>query len=189
MFFASKKNPCYICDFCDICGQFRVLLGFFFSKSWVLLDLLFLRFLRYLLVIFWHNFSQLFLLRQLRKTFASKFLLTRSILDISRLWRWRWGKAPWGRLIVFTTLPIFPLLLKSNMATVQTKILRAQLSEKCFRTTSSSWGTNAINGRCLEVYFGYTVQIFLFSVRSWRSSLYRYVWPTWFQMHRAARSM
>ena len=161
-------------------------------------------------MIFWHNFSQLFLLRQLRKTFASKFLLTRSILDISRLWRWRWGKAPWGRgwgsrewderdlctplkmyasLIVFTTLPIFPLLLKSNMATVQTKILSAQLSEKCFRTTSSSWGTNAINGRCLEVYFGYTVQIFLFSVRSWRSSLYRYVWPTWFQMHRAARSM
>ena len=30
-------------------------------------------------------FSQLFLFRQLRKTFASKFLLTRSILDISRL--------------------------------------------------------------------------------------------------------
>ena len=30
------------------------------------------------------NFSQLFLLRQLRKTFANKFLLTRSILDISQ---------------------------------------------------------------------------------------------------------
>ena len=46
-------NVCYICDFC---GHFGVFLGFFFFKSWFLLDLLFLRFLRYLLVIFWHNF-------------------------------------------------------------------------------------------------------------------------------------
>ena len=37
-------------------------------------------------MIFWHNFSQLFLLRQLRKTFASKFLLTqhRSWLEMGQ---------------------------------------------------------------------------------------------------------
>ena len=29
----SKKNPYYICDVCDICGHFRVLLSFFFLKS------------------------------------------------------------------------------------------------------------------------------------------------------------
>ena len=28
--FASKKNPCYLCDFCDICGYFEALLSFFF---------------------------------------------------------------------------------------------------------------------------------------------------------------
>ena len=83
VFSASKKNPCCFCDFCGICGHFGVLLVSFFSKSWFLLDLLFLRFLRYVWVIFWHNFSQLFLLRQLRKQFANKCLLTRSILDIS----------------------------------------------------------------------------------------------------------
>ena len=30
VFSASKKNPCYSCDFCDICGHFGVLRGFFF---------------------------------------------------------------------------------------------------------------------------------------------------------------
>ena len=29
VFLASKKNPCYICDFCDICGHFGAFLGFF----------------------------------------------------------------------------------------------------------------------------------------------------------------
>ena len=29
MFLARKKNPCYLCDFCDICGHFGALLGFF----------------------------------------------------------------------------------------------------------------------------------------------------------------
>ena len=29
VFLASKKNPCYFCDFRDICGHFGVLLGFF----------------------------------------------------------------------------------------------------------------------------------------------------------------
>ena len=86
MFSASKKNPCYFCDFCDICGHFGVLFGFFFSKSCFLLDLLFLRFLRYCKWFSYIIFSQLFLWRQLRKKFASKFLLTRSILDISELY-------------------------------------------------------------------------------------------------------
>ena len=45
---------CYSCDFCDICKWFSYIV-----------------------------FSQLFLLRQLRQKFAGKFLLTRSILDIS----------------------------------------------------------------------------------------------------------
>ena len=40
VFLASKKNPCYICDF--------ILLVSSFSKSRILLNLLFLRFLRYL---------------------------------------------------------------------------------------------------------------------------------------------
>ena len=35
VFLASKKNRCYICDFSDICGDFGVLLGFFFFLSLV----------------------------------------------------------------------------------------------------------------------------------------------------------
>ena len=49
---------CYFCDFCYICKWFSDII-----------------------------FSQLFLLRELRKKLASKFLLTRSILDISVKWR------------------------------------------------------------------------------------------------------
>ena len=30
MFSDRKKNPCYFCDFCEICGHFGALLGFFF---------------------------------------------------------------------------------------------------------------------------------------------------------------
>ena len=45
--------------FADISGSF---LASFFSKSWLSLDLLFLRFLRYLLVILGQIFSELFLL-------------------------------------------------------------------------------------------------------------------------------
>ena len=56
VFSASKRNPCYFCDFCDIWGHFGALLGFFFSKFRILLNLLFLRFLRYL--------SQVFLARK-----------------------------------------------------------------------------------------------------------------------------
>ena len=29
LFLANMKNPCYFCDFSDICGHFRALLGFF----------------------------------------------------------------------------------------------------------------------------------------------------------------
>ena len=47
MFSDSKKNPRYFCDFC---GHFRALLGFFFSR--ILLNLLFLRFLWYLSRVF-----------------------------------------------------------------------------------------------------------------------------------------
>ena len=47
---------CYSCDFCDICERFSYII-----------------------------FSQLFLLLQLRKKFASKFLITRSILHISSI--------------------------------------------------------------------------------------------------------
>ena len=53
LFFLSL-DFCYICYFCDICKSFSDII-----------------------------FSQLFLLRQLRKQFASKFLLTRSILDMN----------------------------------------------------------------------------------------------------------
>ena len=68
--------------FADISGFF---LASFVSKSWFLLDLLFLRFCD---ICKWFSdiiFSQLFLLRQLRRKIASKFLLTRSILDISSM--------------------------------------------------------------------------------------------------------
>ena len=30
VFLARKKNSCYFCDFCNICGRFGALLGFFF---------------------------------------------------------------------------------------------------------------------------------------------------------------
>ena len=53
----SKKNSCYFCDFCQIC---------YFSYT-------------FLIAVFFKSF---FLLK-LRKQFASKFLLTRSILDES----------------------------------------------------------------------------------------------------------
>ena len=33
VFVASKKNPCYICDFCDICGHFGALLWLLFFLS------------------------------------------------------------------------------------------------------------------------------------------------------------
>ena len=69
--------------FVDISGSFLVS---FFSKSCYLLDLLFLRFLWYCKWFSYIIFSQLFLWRQLRKKFSSKFLLTRSILDISELY-------------------------------------------------------------------------------------------------------
>ena len=79
--------------FADISGFF---LASFVSKSWFLLDLLFLRFCD---ICKWFShiiFSQSFLLRQLRRKIASKFLLTRSILDISpmakkkKTWNWMW---------------------------------------------------------------------------------------------------
>ena len=44
-----RNTPCgrlkLFSHFCDIWGHFGTLLGFFFSKSWFLLDLLFLRYL------------------------------------------------------------------------------------------------------------------------------------------------
>ena len=49
---ARKKNPCYFCDLCnngDISGPFSVSS---FSKSRILLNLLFLRYLRYLSWVF-----------------------------------------------------------------------------------------------------------------------------------------
>ena len=52
----SKKNSSYFCDFFDICYFFYTVLIAVFFKSFLL---------------------------KLRKQFASKFLLTRSILDIS----------------------------------------------------------------------------------------------------------
>ena len=54
----SKKNSCYFCDFCEICYFFYTFLIAVFFKSFLL---------------------------KLRKQFASKFLLTRSILDISEI--------------------------------------------------------------------------------------------------------
>ena len=56
IFSHDKKNSCYFCDFCEIC--------YFFYTS--------------LIVVFFKYF-----LLKLRKQFASKFLPTRSILDIS----------------------------------------------------------------------------------------------------------
>ena len=56
IFSRSEKNSCYFCDFCEIC--------YFFYTS--------------LIVVFFKYF-----LLKLRKQFASKFLRTRSILDIS----------------------------------------------------------------------------------------------------------
>ena len=49
-FLLARKNPCYFCDVCDICGHFGALLSFMFSKCWILLHLLLLRFLLYLLL-------------------------------------------------------------------------------------------------------------------------------------------
>ena len=56
IFSHSKKNSSYFCYFCDICYFFAIFLIAVFFKSFLL---------------------------KLRKQFASKFLLTRSILDIS----------------------------------------------------------------------------------------------------------
>ena len=56
IFSRSEKNSCYFCDFCEIC--------YFFYTS--------------LIVVFFKYF-----LLKLRKQFASKFLPTRSILDVS----------------------------------------------------------------------------------------------------------
>ena len=50
VFLVGKKNPCYFSHFCDICGHFGALSSL--SKSWFLLDLLFLRFLLYLSPVF-----------------------------------------------------------------------------------------------------------------------------------------
>ena len=80
--------------FADISGFF---LASFVSKSWFLLDLL----LIFCDTCKWFSdiiFFQLFLLRQLRRKIASKFLLTRSILDINgqkkktkkKTWNWMW---------------------------------------------------------------------------------------------------
>ena len=56
IFSHTKKNSSYFCDFCDICCFFYTFLIAVFFKSFLL---------------------------KVRKQFASKFLLTRSILDIS----------------------------------------------------------------------------------------------------------
>ena len=56
IFSHSKKNSSYFCDFCDICYFFYTFPRAVFFKSFLV---------------------------KLRKNFASKFLLTRSILDIS----------------------------------------------------------------------------------------------------------
>ena len=58
VFSHNKKNSSYFCDFCDISYFFYTFLIAVFLKSFLL---------------------------KLRKQFASKFLLTRSILDISEL--------------------------------------------------------------------------------------------------------
>ena len=65
IFSHSKKNSSYFCDFCDIWYFFYTFRIAVFFKSFLL---------------------------KLGRQFASKFLLTRSILDISELWRpcWRW---------------------------------------------------------------------------------------------------
>ena len=65
IFSHGKKNSCYFCDFCEICY-------FFYT---------------FLIAVFFKYF-----LGKLRKQFASKFLLTRSILDISveRRGNWTW---------------------------------------------------------------------------------------------------
>ena len=97
--FVSKSwflLDCYFCDICQGCFQLgrKILVTFtifadisgsflasFFSKSWFLLDLLFLRFLRYLKVIFWRYFFSIISFATIAKKFPGKFLLTRSILD------------------------------------------------------------------------------------------------------------
>ena len=58
IFSQRKKNSCYFCNFCEICYFFYTVLIVVFFKSFLL---------------------------KLRKELVSKFLLTRSILDISEL--------------------------------------------------------------------------------------------------------
>ena len=101
VFSASRKNPCYFCDFCDIQADISgpFLVSFFFLSLDSCYFAIFCKWFSYII------FSQLFLLQQLRKQFASKFLLTRSILDISgdNLYEW-WVPQSIG-MTIFGQLP------------------------------------------------------------------------------------
>ena len=68
VFLGSKKNSCDFCDFGEICGLLEALLCLSLHKSRILINLLFLLFLRYLQVsvvqnflvnhFFWYNFEK-----------------------------------------------------------------------------------------------------------------------------------
>ena len=51
MFLGNMKNPCYFRDFCDICGHFGVLLGFFCFQ--VLILVRFVIFAIFVTGVFW----------------------------------------------------------------------------------------------------------------------------------------
>ena len=60
------KNPCYFCDFCDICGHFRALLGFFCFQVFILVRFLIFAILQY--------FSRVFLASKKKSLLLLRFL-------------------------------------------------------------------------------------------------------------------